>query len=373
MAIFTWLPLLLALAAIGYTLHATFVVRRFACAPQPPLVAPEPITLLKPLHGLEPRLLENLATFLTQDWSASIQLVAGTNRTDDPALAIARALPGDVAIRAPARALGSNGKISNVTNLLPAAKHDLLVLSDSDMAVPSDYLSRVAATLNQPGVGAVTCLYHGRGDEGSWSRFAAAAIDWQFAPSVMMSLALGIEHPCMGSTIALRRETLDRIGGFEAFADLLADDYEIGVIVRRLGLKVEVVPGLLITHACVEDSLAAVWRHELRWSRTLRAVSGHAHLGSLLTHPLPLALLATLFHPLAAAAIAAALLTRALLAHRMDRLTGAPSLPLALLPARDLFSFVVFLASFAARSVDWRGERLRMRANGRISGGLEFP
>lgn len=363
-----WTLLTLAVAAIGYTLHATLAVHRFARAPRPAPAPPEPVTLLKPLHGAEPRLAENLRTFLAQDWPAPVQMVAGTNRADDPALAVARALGAGVTVRAGAPPLGGNAKIANLANMEAAADHNLLILSDSDMAVPRDYLACVAAALAQPGVGAVTCVYHGRGDTGRWSRFAAAAIGWQFMPSVVMSLALGVEHPCMGSTIALRRETLERIGGFAAFADQLADDYAIGAAVRALGLRVVVAPGLSIAHGCVETSAGAVWRHELRWASTLRAVNAAGHLGSVLTHPVPLALLATAFHPVAGGmALAAALCARLLLTHTADHAAGERAAPLWWLPARDLFSFAVFLASFVTRSVDWRGARLRMRGNGRIT------
>ena len=363
-----WLLLILAIAAIGYTLHAILAVRRFARAPRPASVKPEPVTLLKPLHGAEPRLAENLRSFLAQDWPAPVQMVAGTNRADDPALAVARALGPEVTVRAGAPALGGNAKIANLAHLEAAADHDLLILSDSDMAVPRDYLARVAAALAQPGVGAVTCLYHGRGDAGAWSRFAAAAIGWQFTPSVVMSLALGVEHPCMGSTIALRRATLRRVGGFAAFADQLADDYAIGAAVRALGLRVVVAPGLSIAHGCIEASAGAVWRHELRWASTLRAVNAAGHLGSVLTHPVPLALFATAFHPLAGGiALVVALASRLLLALTADRAAGEYAASLAWLPARDLFSFAVFLASFVTRSVDWRGARLRMAGNGRVT------
>ncbi len=367
-AIVGWVLVALALAAIAYTVHAIVAVRRFMRLPCPAPAPPEPVTLLKPLHGAEPRLAENLRTFLAQDWPAPVQMVAGTNRADDPALAVARALGPEVTVRAGAPMLGGNAKIANLAHLEAAADHDLLILSDSDMAVPPDHLARVAAALAQPGVGAVTCVYHGRGDAGAWSRFAAAAIGWQFTPSVLVSLALGVEHPCMGSTIALRRETLERVGGFAAFADQLADDYAIGAAVRALGLRVVVAPGLLIAHGCLETSAGAVWRHEMRWASTLRAVNAAGHLGSVLTHPVPLALLATAFHPLAGGiALAAALAARVLLASTADRAAGQRAAPLWWLPARDLFSFAVFLASFVTRSVDWRGARLRMRGNGRVT------
>jgi ceramide glucosyltransferase len=372
LSIVGWLPVALALAAIGYTVQATRAVRAFARAPRAAPAAPEPVSLLKPLHGAEPRLRDNLSSFLDQHWAAPIQMVAGSNRADDPALDIARQLRGEVVLRGGAPVLGANAKIANLVGLAPAAEHDLLVLSDSDMAVPRDYLARVAATLAQPGVGVVTCLYHGRGDAGGWSRFAAAAIDWQFLPGVATALALGTDHPCMGSTIALRRATLDAIGGFAAFSDILADDHAIGAAVRGLGQGIAVVPGLTIAHGCTEQSFSALWRHELRWAVTVRGVVGARYAGVLLTHPLPLALLASLVHPTAGlAAAAAALIARVALARTVAGVAGHRPAPLAWLPARDLLSFAVYVASFIVAHVDWRGASLRMESNGRITAAPE--
>jgi ceramide glucosyltransferase len=371
--LFGWLMLLLAVGAIAYTVQATLAVRRFARAPLPSPTTPEPVTLLKPLHGLEPRLRENLATFLDQDWPGPIQLVAGANRADDPALAVARDLSGAITVTGGAPPVGRNAKIANLGNMMSVAEHDLLILSDSDMAVPRDYVARVVAALDQPAVGAVTSVYRGRGDAGGWSRFAAASISYQFAPSVVMSDALGAEQACMGSTIALRRATLQRIGGFQAFGDALADDHAIGMAVRGLGLKVVPAPRMVLAHNCAEPSFTAVWRHELRWATTVRGVNFSGHLGSLLTHPLPLSLLAVPLMPAAgAAAVAAALLTRCLLGRAVDRWVGEPTAPMWWLPARDLLSFAVFVASFAARSVDWRGARLRIGARGLITAAPEI-
>ena len=361
------LLLALTVAAIGYTFCATIAVRRFALAARPTSAVTEPVTLLKPLHGAEPRLSENLASFMAQDWPAPMQMVVGTNAADDPALVVARAVAEQATVRAGAPPLGSNAKIANLANMLAAAAHDLLVLSDSDIAVPPDYLARVAAALAQPGVGAVTCLYRGRGDAGRWSRLAAAAISYQFLPSVATSFALGVDHPCMGSTIALRRDTLARIGGFEAFAEMLADDHALGAAVRALGWTVPAVPGLIVTHDCAEASVAAVWRHELRWSSTLRIVNPAGHAASILTHPLPLALLIVPFWPLTGAMMGGlAVAARILLARTVDRAAGTRTAPLTWLPLRDLASFGVFLASFVARSVDWRGHKFKLAASGRI-------
>ena len=334
-------------------------------------MAAEPATLLKPLHGAEPRLAENLASFLAQDWAGSIEMVAGVQDAADPALAALELLPQgpwrQVRTVVDATPHGANAKIANLVNMMPAAAHDLLVLSDSDMAVPPDYLPRVAAALAQPGVGAVTCAYRGRGDAGFWSVLGAAGVSWHFLPQVLVGRSLGDRRACMGSTIALRRETLAAIGGFAAFSDILADDHAIGAAVRALGGTVA-MPPMVLVHASTERSLAELWRHELRWATTVREVVSRAeYAGVALTQPLVPALLAIPLLPRAGTiALALALLARAAVVLRVSRLCGARTAPLWLLPLRDALSFAVFLASLTARSVDWRGQRLRIVAKGRI-------
>lgn len=361
------LPLLLSAAGLLYTLLAWQTVALFSHAPLAPETLPEPVTLLKPLHGAEPRLAENLATFFHQRWAAPLEMVAGVGRADDPAADVARSLAGDVRLVVDGRRHGANAKIGNLVNMEGAASHDLLVLSDSDMAVPDDYLPIVAAALARPGVGAVTCLYRGRGDAGGWSTLGAAAISYHFLPSVLVGLRLGKARPCMGSTIALRRETLARLGGFRRFADILADDYAIGEAVRDLGLTVA-VPRLVITHGCAERSLGALLRHELRWAATVRQLDFGGHAGMVTTFPVPFALLAMTWLPLpGAAALLAGLVARWALARAVDRLAGARSASPWIMPLRDCLSLVVFLLSFLVGSVEWRGSRLAMRRNGRIT------
>lgn len=362
--------ILSALAAAGlvYTLFAWSTVGRFRRTAPDAAVPAEPVTLLKPLHGDEPRLAENLRSFLHQRWDAPVEMIAGVARADDPAARIVRSLGPDIRLVVDPRAHGANAKVGNLVNMAGAASHDLLVLSDSDMAVPPDYLAAVGAALARPGTGAVTCLYRGRGDAGGWSRFAALAVSYQFLPSVLVGLRLGLAKPCMGSTIALRRETLARIGGFRRFADVLADDYAIGAAVRELGLAVA-VPRLVLVHGCAERSAAAVIAHELRWAATVRQIDLAGHLGTIATFPVPFALLALLAAPgrWTAALLAAALGARWLLAGAVDRLAGARGGQPLLLPARDLCSFGIFLGSFFVGSVEWRGSRLAMRRDGRVA------
>ncbi|GAO40257.1 hopanoid biosynthesis associated glucosyltransferase [Sphingomonas changbaiensis NBRC 104936] len=373
--------LLLVLAALGslYTLAAAFVMRRFfAARDRLPARRSDAVTILKPLHGAEPLLGDNLVTFVEQNHDGPIQMLCGVHGAADAALAAAQSLrvvQPDRRIETviDSRTHGANGKIANLINLEHRIAHSIVVLSDSDIVAGPDYLARLLAALGAPGVGAVTCLYRGRGDAGFWSRVGAAQLSYQFLPGAVFGVATGMATPCMGSTIALRRETLDRIGGFGRFADVLADDYAIGEAVRALGLTVA-VPPMLVVHASVERSFGELWKHELRWNATIRGIGALPYAASVIAMPLPLALIGALLSPgIGAAAIcAAALAARLILRRAVDEQAGAVTAPAWLLPVRDLLTFAVFLAGFFVRSVDWRGDRLRMRDRGTIEAEAEL-
>ena len=169
----------------------------------------------------------------------------------------------------------------------------MVVLADSDMRVGPDYLSRVIAALEEPGVGAVTCLYYGIPVTGPWASLAALAINAHFLPSVVVGLAVGLARPCFGSTLALRRRTLGEIGGFIAFVDCLADDYAMGKALRARGCTIA-IPPFAIAHMCTQTSAREFWRHELRWARTIKSIDPVGYAGSIVAHPLPWALIAAL-------------------------------------------------------------------------------
>ena len=377
----------LAAIGVGYQLYAAWAIARFFAAAPVPCDSAPAVSLLKPLHGAEPQLAANLASFLATDQDAPnqhgpdhrapVQMVCGVNTPDDAALPAVAALiathPGaDIAVSTHAPALGANGKISNLAAMVPLANHDILILSDSDMAVSPDYLPKVLGALMQPGVGAVSCLYVGRGDAGVWSRIGAAIITTQSAPNIIVSLVGGMARPCMGSTIAMRRETLEAIGGFGRFADMLADDYAIGETVAALGLAVA-VPPLLLEHAGAEETPGELWRHFLRWAVTVRDLRPAGHVGSLVTHPLPLALFATAFSENAGPRLVCAMLVFAALAARfkvaraMDRASGKTGTPLWCIAVGDMLGFMVYGASLFARKIEWRGTRLSLTTPGRIS------
>jgi ceramide glucosyltransferase len=270
----------------------------------------------------------------------------------------------DLALVINPRRHGGNAKVSSLINMQVEARHDVLVIADSDIAVPRDYLTSIAATLSQPDVGLVTYPYRGAPSTGLWSRFAAAGIDYQFLPNVLVGLKLRLATPCFGSTIALTKSTLARIGGLHSVADQLADDYALGTAVRRAGLKVA-IPALLVTHVCAERSLRELVLHEIRWARTIRAMDPLGFAGLAVTHAVPLAVLGVVFGGLTPATwiLAAALFCRFALQAELRRLFRLRSGIFWLGPIRDILSFLVFVASFFGRRVEWRGHRYAVKAD----------
>jgi len=368
--------LVLALAGCAYLILAGVKTRAFfrRDAAAPP-AGTEPATLLKPLYGAEPRLEAALGTFFAQDYAGETQIVFGVRDAEDPARRVAERLaaahPGrDVAVVADPRLHGVNGKVSNLINMTPRARGAILVLSDSDIAARPDYLSRVVQALAGEGVGLVTCPYYGEATAGFWSRIAAMGLTFQFLPSVVTGVSLGLATPCMGSTIALRRETLQRIGGFEAFADVLADDYAIGEAVRKTGGRTVVAP-VLVAHGCADATLGEMLAHELRWARTVRSVDPAGFFGSGVTHAFVLALIGAALlqaSPASLAVLALTMIIRVWMIRHVAGITAPAKASSWLFPLRDVLSFVVFVASFFITVVDWRGARFRVDQSGGLSG-----
>ncbi len=371
-AYLSFIALIMASAGCLYLVCAAVVFARFggkAISEPKPLPA---VSILKPLRGDEPDLLGNLASFCTQAYPAPVQLIFGVHDVNDEAIAIVQRLKAsfpekDLHLVIDPAVHGTNPKISNLINMMTVARHPFIVLADSDVGVPANYLLRLAAASEEPGVGCVTCLYRGVAVSKFWSKLGALAIDAHFLPKVLIGLRSGLAEPCFGPTIALHRSRLDEIGGFEAFSDLLAEDYAIGAALRKKGLRVA-VPPLLVDHNCGESSFVELWRHELRWARTIRTVAPLGYAGSLVTHPLAFALLALAAGaPVAGSALAIlAILGRIVLLHVTAR-NHRPALALCwLIPVCDLISFAIFVWSFCGRDIIWRGRNYRVLANGTL-------
>lgn len=380
----------LALIGAGHALFSASSVKRLRlrllvrAAPEPETQRPGPsVSILKPLYGAEPDLAENLASFLDQPHEGRLQILLGVHTDGDPAAEVARRLIGerqqrlgkacDIALVVDPAMHGSNAKVSSLINMATRATGDIIILADSDIWAPPHYLRTVLKALSRSGVGAVTCLYYGVAAGGWASRLTALGIDWQFLPNVLVGLRTGLANPCMGSTIALRRETLERIGGFKAFADKLADDYEVGRAVRAQRLEVA-VPDMVVGHSCTERSLAQTFRHELRWARTVRLVDPLGYAGSVVTNPLPFAIAAVLLDHGGAVSLVllgAVLACRAAVQIQVQHVTGGSRAWLLLGPIRDLASFGVFLASYVPGRLDWRGVRFGVDGQGRMTGAGE--
>ena len=356
-----------------YLLAETLAVVRFARCSLPRATEWPPISIFKPLHGAEPGLYENLRSFVEQDYPTP-QIVLGTNDRNDTALPVARVLirdtpSPDIALVTDAPISGSNLKVANLENMLPAARHDILVISDSDMRVDRRYLGAIAAPLHDPSVGLVTCLYRGEATGGTWSDLGALHINFGFLPSALVAAALGIGRGCFGATIALRRDTFERIGGFTRVRDELADDYRIGEAVRQLGLAV-VLSRYLVEARVTEPSFAGLWRHELRWARTVRTITPAGFAGSILTHSVAIAALGAVTTGFGLTAAIFLVITLVLRWAAAGAIAGALKLPTAklwLLPVRDALSFAVFIASFFGRAVFWRGQLFQVEPSGRMS------
>lgn len=326
-----------------------------------------PITVLKPLHGDEKLLEAALETTIRQDYPG-FQIVFGVQDPADPAIAVVRRLrarfpEADLTLVIDPTAHGPNRKVGNLINMLPRARHDVLVIADSDLHVRPDYLRRMAGTLAGPNVGLATVLYTGLpATSVTQARLGATQITHGFLPGAVMARAMGRED-CLGATMALRRETLARIGGLPALVNHLADDNVLGQRVKALGLRVALAPTVVAT-TVPEDTLRALFRHELRWARTIRALVPASHAASVLQYPLVWAALAGLASPWGWLLFAVAWIARAVAARGIDRalapmLKGlATPAPLWHLPLRDALSVAVWLVSHAGKHVDWRGQGL---------------
>ncbi|HEX7910006.1 MAG TPA: bacteriohopanetetrol glucosamine biosynthesis glycosyltransferase HpnI [Paraburkholderia sp.] len=334
------------------------------------------VSVLKPLCGAEPRLYENLQTFCEQR-HGRFQLVLGVSSPEDPAIAVVRRLQAvypqhDIELAIDTRVHGSNLKVSNLINMAERARYEVIVIADSDIAVEADYLDSVAAPLADPRVGVVTCLYVAQGVGGFWPRVGSLFINEWFAPSVRVAHAAGSRRFGFGATLALRRETLERIGGFEALKNCLADDYWLAEHVRALGLQT-VLSRVMVATDVIEPTFSALWQRETRWLRTIRSINPLGFSFLFITFPTPWILLGAWLTAsvaanapaahlgavlMGAASTALGLAARLLMHLRSARHERTFWRDLPLVPLRDgLLALQWFAGAFGSHVV-WRGARV---------------
>jgi ceramide glucosyltransferase len=324
-----------------------------------------PVTMLKPLCGMEPGLYENLRSFCVQDYPR-FQIVFGVRDAADPALTVVKRLGlefphVDMTVVVSSRQHGSNRKISNLINMLQYARHDVLSIVDSDARVGPDYLAEVIAPLSDRQVGLVTCIYRSAPSPGIYSQLGAMYVNEWYMPSVLLAWLFGHRAYASGQTLCLRRDTLEAIGGLHPIASHLADDYQLGDVIRQAGLKIVLSPYLPRIEQ-YDPSFRMLISHELRWMRTLRALRPGSFSFLFISFSLPLALLGLSLIPAAAATPTASTLFAVTAAARLmlyvlPRL-GRGSLSFSdlwLLPIRDLLLCWVWLRAFFTSRVSWRG------------------
>jgi ceramide glucosyltransferase len=376
------LGLALAAAACAYALIALAVMWRArrlqSYSRSPPATGPQaaalpPVTVLKALCGAEPGLYRQLRSFCLQDYPL-FQLVFGVREALDPAVQVVRRLQAefprlDTTLVIDPALHGSNRKISNLINMLPAARHAVLVMADSDITVGPDYLGRVTAPLADPGVGLVTCPYLGRPSPGLASALGAMFINEWFMPSVLLSASFGARTFVSGATIAMRAEVLAAVGGLRNLADQLADDYRLGECVRRRKLRV-VLSDIMVETTVDEPSMHTLCRHELRWLRTIRSAQPLGYACCFPSFVLPTALLGaalTGFDVSASILLAIAAAARLVL----HSFTGGDGLRargqwLALLPLHDAMLTALWGWSFCRREIVWREQRFDIGQDGSL-------
>jgi ceramide glucosyltransferase len=324
------------------------------------------VSILKPVYGWDYRLAQAIASHARQDYP-EFELLLGVRENDTRAMAeIRRAKMAFAGIRiVPVTTVMPNGKVGALHDLAAAAKYPILVINDADISVERDYLRRVTELLEDRGTGLVTALY--RATAASFpGRFEALGVATEFVPSVLVARLLGVAEFALGSTMALRAEDLQRIGGFRAIGDYLADDYQLGARIKKLGLHV-VFADTIVETTLGGGSWTEVWRHQVRWSRTIRVSRTSGYYGYVVTQATFWACVAAVagYWPVAVGVMAVRIAAGIAVAKAVLKDRAAMT-HWWLIPLRDLFGFAVWLTASFGRSVEWRGLHLRLTSDGRI-------
>ena len=370
-------------SSTGFLLLVMIAARRFrgrarrAAAAAAALSDPDfpPVSIIKPVCGLEPMLAENLASFFQQDYP-TFELIFGARTPGDPAIAVVN----DLRRRYPevkARCVYSgepiwpNPRVYSEHKMIEAAEHDIVVIGDSNVRVPRDYLRNIVAPLRDPRVGLVTCIYRGKPSGGAWSRLEAAGFSVELTSGVLVADLLEGMKFALGPTTATRKDVLAHIGGIRVLADYHSDDYEIGRLIDAAGYRV-VLSHVVIDHITLNRAMIG---RQIRWMRSTRFSRPAGHIGNGLTFATPFALLGFI----AAAAwghwtLALTLLVWGIVNRWLQALVvgrGVVRDPeiaryLWYYPFRDLLGFFFWIASFTGHNFTWRGEPYRFGPGGRV-------
>ena len=365
-----------SLAYYALCLWSAATFRRQQKSHVPPIDELPLVSILKPLRGVDPGMYESFRSHCLQEYS-NYEIIFAVSDSQDPAIAQVQRLQAEfphqsIRIIICEERLGANIKVSNLVQMLPHAHAEYLVVNDSDIRVPANYLREVIAPLLNSAIGLVTCLYRGVPAPTLGSHLESLGIATDFCPGVLAARQLEDVKFGLGSTLAFRRADLASIGGFEAIADHLADDYEIGHRLSDRGLKVH-LSKVVVESFLPAYSLSQFLSHQLRWARTLRGARPAGYLGLIFTFGIPWALLLlTLSYgagwawALLGATVAARFIVAMFIGDVV--LQDREVLPfLWLLPIRDVVALFVWIASFTGREVAWRGDTFTLR-KGKLAG-----
>lgn len=370
------LPFLVILPPLAYGVIALWCGRAYFRRGKTKSTYSPPVTILKPVKGMDAESFENFASFCRQEYP-EFQLVFACAAADDPAIPVIerlrREFPAvDMELVVDGRIHGPNYKVSNLMNAWPRAKHELIIVCDSDIRVGPDYLREVCAPFADSQVGLVTSLYRTSGVKGAGCAVEAMGFTVEMVPNVMVALRLEGLSFALGASIAVRRAALEEIGGFVALVDYLADDYQLGNKVHRAGYRLE-LSDCFVESVMHRESLATVLSRQLRWARTMRISRPGGYLAAGITQPFPFVLLALAVAGSSPAGIAAVLflyLVRAVTALVFSRCYVRDNVfPrwLWLLPFRDLCAFTTWGLSFLGNRVRWRGHLYRLLSGGKMA------
>ncbi|HKR30344.1 MAG TPA: bacteriohopanetetrol glucosamine biosynthesis glycosyltransferase HpnI [Terriglobales bacterium] len=365
---------ILTLCGIGFCFVSIWSARRFrqSAARQAPTGFAPAVSILKPVKGADADSYEAFRSHCLQDYGGEYQIIFGVNDAADPAISLVQKLIAefparDIRLVICSEVFGTNRKVSNLMHLLREAKCDYVLVNDGDIHVSPDYLRAVMGPFCSTKLGMVTCLYRGRSSNTFGSRLEALGISTHFAAGVLTAWFMegGLRFG-LGSTLAMSRSALDRIGGFEAVVEYLADDYQLGKRIAEAGFEVELAP-MVVETSVPPYSFRRFWEHQIRWARTMRVSRPGGYGGLALTHPLAWSILLLFVSPgvwwfwILLIAAFAARATSALTTGWVTLQDRFLFRDFWLLPLRDLLALATWIWSYAGNSITWRGEQFRLK------------
>lgn len=375
-----WIGIIGLACSTGFLILTLYSVFRFRTSkPAKREDFTPPVTLLKTLCGLEPRLEENLESFFTQD-HPSYELIFGTRDVSDPALRIVDKLRDkypkvSVTIAFSGPPDRPNAKVCSLKKMVPLATSDFLNISDSDVHVEPNYLREIMAPFADPKVGMVTCLYRGVPTGGLWSRLEALGMSVEMTSGAIVANTLEGMKFALGPTMVGRREAIEQAGGMDALADYCSDDYLLGNWIAERGWTV-VLSHHAIDHIVLNRDFKHSVLHQVRWMKSTRFSRPKGHFGTVLTFAMPFGLLgfvaalAASRPTLAAVILGSAILNRMILSIASGWAVVRDPKAVTycwLYPLRDLMGFFFWAASYFSSEIVWRNQRYRLHYGGKMT------